>query len=236
MQKLESEPEIEFHAFNRACDDLRPRAGYEERLERWQSGQTGYPFIDACMRALCHEGWINFRMRAMLLSFAAYHLWIDWRDFKDWLACQFIDYEPGIHLSQCQMQSGVTGINTLRIYNPIKQGMDHDADGAFIRQWIPELRNVAKHWIHEPWRMPRSEQIAAGCCIGKEYSEPIVDHGEAVKQARAQFSRLRQSDDYWNEARRVMEQHGSRKSTERRPTRSRQADRDRGQTELAFHD
>ena len=115
------------------------------------SKAAGYPFIDACMRALKQRGWINFRMRAMLVSFASYHLWLDWRLFRDWLACQFIDYEPGIHYSQIQMQSGLTGINTLRIYNPVKQGMDHDPAGVFIREWVPELKGIVGEAIHQPW-------------------------------------------------------------------------------------
>ena len=97
IQKLESEPAIEFKAFNAACDELRSGPLNRRKLEAWQAGLTGYPFVDACMRALKAQGWINFRMRAMLVSFAAYHLWLDWRSFRDWLACQFIDYEPGIH-------------------------------------------------------------------------------------------------------------------------------------------
>lgn len=154
MQKLESEPAIEFHAFNRACDDLRSaNDNANERLGAWKEGLTGYPFVDACIRSLKARGWINFRMRAMLVSFASYHLWLDWHSFRDWLACQFIDYEPGIHISQIQMQSGLTGINTLRIYNPIKQGQDHDPDGVFIRQWVPELQLVSDEQIHEPKKM-----------------------------------------------------------------------------------
>ena len=217
MQKLESEPAIEFHAFNRACDDLR--STYEnarQRLEAWQNGLTGYPFVDACIRSLKARGWINFRMRAMLVSFASYHLWLDWRCFKDWLACQFIDYEPGIHISQIQMQSGLTGINTLRIYNPIKQGQDHDPNGVFIRRWVPELSSVQDSHIHEPWKMPDLKQIEAKCRLGKDYPLPIVDHKEAVRYARAQFAELRKRDDYWSCARKVMQRHGSRKSSDSR--------------------
>ena len=216
MQKLESEPAIEFHAFNRACDALREDGHRPEWLAAWQAGRTGYPFLDACMRSLRARGWINFRMRAMLVSFASYHLWIDWRQFKDWLACQFIDYEPGIHLSQLQMQSGLTGINTLRIYNPVKQGQDHDPAGVFIRTWVPELRGVTGEWIHEPWRLPEAAQAAAGCRIGVDYPLPIVEHTTAVRRARAAFARLRERDDYWESARAVLERHGSRQRAGRR--------------------
>lgn len=232
MQKLESEPEIEFHAFNRTCDDLRPSEPDPERLAAWQAGRTGYPFIDACIRSLKTRGWINFRMRAMLVSFASYHLWLDWRHFKDWLACQFIDYEPSIHISQVQMQSGLTGINTLRIYNPVKQGQDHDPDGTFIRRWVPELRDVATEDIHEPWRMPEMIQIQSNCRMGVDYPLPIVDHKEAVRSARAAFAALRKRDDYWETAREVMQRHGSRKSRESRNRPKRTKRKPNAQTEM----
>jgi deoxyribodipyrimidine photo-lyase len=233
MQKLESEPAIEFHAFNRCCDDLRAEGHDPAKLEAWQQGRTGYPFVDACMRALKARGWINFRMRAMLVSFASYDLWLDWRHFKDWLACQFIDYEPGIHISQVQMQSGLTGINTLRIYNPIKQGMDHDPDGTFIRAWVPELQDVLNDFIHEPWTMPELIQDATGCRIGVDYPLPIVDHREAVKYARGRFTELRQREDYSDASRRVLKRHGSRKGGRRRAAK-RSAKSNNPQTELDF--
>jgi deoxyribodipyrimidine photo-lyase len=233
MQKLESEPDIEFHAFNRACDDLRSEnKAASQRLEAWQRGVTGYPFVDACIRALKARGWINFRMRAMLVSFASYHLWIDWRCFKDWLACQFVDYEPGIHISQIQMQSGLTGINTLRIYNPVKQGQDHDPKGVFIRRWVPELVSVPDSQIHEPWKMPELKQVEASCRLGKDYPYPIVDHKEAVQQARAHFAELRKRDDYWDYAKKVMERHGSRKSSENRARPGRSVKKQNNQKEM----
>ena len=212
MQKLESEPQIEFHCFHPLCEDLRADGNNLAYFEAWQKGETGYPFLDACMRALKARGWINFRMRAMLVSFAAYHLWLDWRLFKDFLACQFIDYEPGIHLSQIQMQSGVTGINTLRIYNPIKQGEDHDPDGTFIRTWVPELATLETPDIHRPWEMPELLQMERGIRIGINYPYPIVDLKQAVQHARSHFSELRKKPTFREASQTVLKKHGSRKA------------------------
>ena len=149
IQKLESEPAIEFHDFHPFMRGIRPMDS--ERFQAWTEGRTGVPFVDACMRALLAHGWINFRMRAMLMSFASYHLWLPWRESGLHLARQFVDYEPGIHWSQCQMQSGSTAINTIRIYNPVKQGQDHDPNGCFIREWCPELASLPDVYLHEPW-------------------------------------------------------------------------------------
>jgi hypothetical protein len=105
---------------------------------------------------------INFRMRAMLVSVAAYPLWLHWRPVGLWLARQFLDYEPGIHWPQMQMQSGTTGINVPRIYNPVKQARDHDPHGHFVRRWLPALRQVPDTWLFEPWRMPEAMQLRLG--------------------------------------------------------------------------
>ena len=130
IQKLEDEPRIEFENMNRAFDGLREEQFNEDYFTAWKEGRTGYPMVDACMRALVATGWINFRMRAMLISFAAYHLWLHWRKPALHLARCFVDYEPGIHYSQIQMQAGTDGISTLRIYSPIKQAQDQDPRGA----------------------------------------------------------------------------------------------------------
>jgi deoxyribodipyrimidine photo-lyase len=204
MQKLEDEPRIEFENMHRAYDDLRPEIADAEKLNAWNTGNTGYPFIDACMRALNQHGWINFRMRAMLMSFASYHLWLPWQQSGLHLARKFVDYEPGIHWSQAQMQSGTTGINTMRIYNPIKQGYDHDKQGIFVRQYVPELADVPDAFLHEPWLWPGAESLA--------YPPPIVDCAAAAKAARDALYSVRKRPDHKATARQIVNKHGSRKT------------------------
>ncbi len=219
IQKLEDEPGLEFHALNRALDGLRRDAFREDYFDAWKAGQTGYPMVDACMRALRDTGWINFRMRAMLMSFASYHLWLDWRPTALHLASQFLDFEPGIHFSQAQMQSGVTGINAVRIYSPIKQVRDQDPEGVFIKRYVPELEGVPREHIAEPHDMPSDVQKRSGCVIGKDYPRPIVDHAEAYATARKRIYAARRNAEAREESARVYEKHGSR----RRPGRPRSA-------------
>ena len=212
MQKLEDEPDIEFHNFARVCDGLREEEFNDVYFAAWCEGRTGYPMVDACMRSLVATGWLNFRMRAMLVSFASYHLWLHWRPTGLFLARQFLDYEPGIHWSQMQMQSGTTGINTLRMYSPTKQAQDQDPEGLFIRRWVPELARVPLPYLAEPWKMDISVQHMAGCLIGVDYPAPIVDDKLAMKAAKDRMYGLRKSEEAREEAGAVQAKHGSRKS------------------------
>jgi deoxyribodipyrimidine photo-lyase len=218
MQKLEDEPAIEWRNVARSVDGLRPGDGVHAspvnlaHLQAWCEGRTGYPMVDACMRSLIRTGWLNFRMRAMLVSFASYHLWLHWRPTGLFLARQFLDYEPGIHWSQMQMQSGTTGINTLRMYSPTKQAKDQDPEGLFIRRWVPELARVPLPYLAEPWTMAPSVQHMAGCVIGIDYPAPIVDDKSAMKRAKDRMYGLRQSLQAREEAGNVLARHGSRKS------------------------
>ena len=215
MQKLEDEPRIEFENFNRAYDGLREDFTESEegrrRLEAWCLGRTGFPLVDACMRAVRATGWLNFRMRAMVMSVASYHLWLHWRPTAIHLARCFLDFEPGIHFSQAQMQSGTTGINTVRIYSPTRQAIEQDPQGVFIRRWIPELADVPDAFLAEPWRMARSQQEVSRCLIGVDYPAPRVDARLAVLEAKARIARVRSSPVAREASRRVYLRHGSRK-------------------------
>jgi deoxyribodipyrimidine photo-lyase len=211
MQKLEDQPDLEWVNMARMFDGMREEAFDQTRFDAWCAGQTGYPLVDACMRALHASGWINFRMRALLVSFASYHLWLDWRPTGRYLARQFLDFEPGIHYCQMQMQSGVTGINTIRIYAPAKQAVDVDPDGHFIRRFVPELAGVPLEFLAEPHRMPPLLQAAVGCVIGRDYPAPIVDHGSAMAAAKAAVFARREGPEAVAEAKRIYERHGSRR-------------------------
>ena len=202
IQKLEDDPTIEFKNMHSLYDGLREKKFNHKFFVAWKNGITGFPFLDACMRSLKVNGWINFRMRAMLMSFASYHLWLHWKYTADFLATLFIDYEPGIHYTQSQMQSGTTGINSIRIYNPIKQGKDHDPEGLFIRKWIPELSNIPQKDIHTPW---------LSLVTLKNYPLPIVDESTARKEAAKKIYNIRNSKKFKEQSNNIYLKHGSRK-------------------------
>lgn len=230
IQKLEDEPRIEHENLHRLYDGLRPRQPDADLLATWANGETGYPFLDACMRSLRATGWLNFRMRAMVMATASYHLWLDWRAPGLHLARMFTDYEPGIHWSQVQMQSGTTGINTVRIYNPVKQGYDQDPRGVFIRKWVPELAHIPDQYIHEPWKTTVSHTI-----IGSIYPERAFDHLAAAKHARERVWGVRHSAEFHTEASAISAKHASRKN--RRVSRKKTRDVDSpAQLSLPFGD
>lgn len=156
----------------------------------------------------------------MLVSFATYNLWLDWKKIAPHLARLFLDYEPGIHYPQLQMQSGTTGINAMRVYNVTKQGKDQDPNGVFIRKYVPELRQVPNEHIHEPWKMSLQLQrklkirVATSEDEGEGivyYQKPIVDEKETAKVAKDAISAVRKQVETREVAGQVYQKHGSRK-------------------------
>lgn len=216
IQKFEVECSYENKCIN-AGYELLEHSKNESYINAWKQGITGFPLIDACMKCLSETGWINFRMRAMLVSFFCHHLYQDWREGTYHLAQLFLDYEPGIHYPQFQMQAGTTGINTIRMYNPVKQSQDHDPKGIFIKKWLPQLQNVPEQFIHEPYKMSLIEQQVYGVIIGKDYSAPIVDIENSGKAARASIWGHRNNDIVKKEDKRILYTHTRRKENDIQP-------------------
>ena len=213
IQKLESEPDIELRNMHRGYNGLRENDFNQAHFDALVNAQTGWPLVDACVVMLRETGWLNFRMRAMLVSTAAYPLWLHWRPVGEWLAGQFLDYEPGIHWSQMQMQSGTTGINVPRVYNPIKQAHDHDPQGHFVRRWLPEMRKVPDTWLFEPWNMPAEIQASCGVRVGIDIAAPIVDLEVATREAKVKLFGTRAKKSVKDGRAAIVEKHGSRKRT-----------------------
>lgn len=220
IQKLESEPAIEWHNMHRGYDGLREDEFNPMYFEALKSAQTGWPMVDACVMMLHETGWLNFRMRAMLVSVAAYPLWLHWQPVGEWLATQFLDYEPGIHWSQMQMQSGTTGINTTRVYNPIKQAKDHDPQGYFVKKWLPHLQQVPNTWLFEPWRMNAEMREQFGLRDLSRRLEPIVHLEQAIRLAKERLHQRRQLPEVKAEKQKVITKHASRVNPIRRSSPS----------------
>ena len=225
IQKLESEPELEWRNLHRGYDGLREHDVNPAHFAALTEGRTGWPMVDACVAMLRETGWLNFRMRALLVSVASYPLWLHWREVGQWLARQFLDYEPGIHWSQMQMQAGTTGINTTRVYNPVKQAQDHDPTAVFVRRWCPALRRVPDSWVLEPWRMPESVQQACGVTVRADapagapdaWPLPLVTLDSATRRAKDRLHSLRQQPEVRAAKAAIVDKHGSRKERDGRP-------------------
>lgn len=216
IQKLESEFTIEHTNLNKGFDHIRNSENIEW-VEAWKSGRTGIPMIDACMRCVVSTGYINFRMRSMLVSFLTHHLQQPWQSGVHHLAKAFLDYEPGIHYPQFQMQAGTMGVNTIRIYNPVKQGKDHDPEGDFIKKWLPELSHLPTPFVHEPWKMTIFEEETYRFKLGITYPYPIVNLEDSAKNAREIIWSVKRSAEVKSKNKEILQKHTKRKSENERP-------------------
>lgn len=211
MQTLENRPDMECRCLHPAYEGLHPTRPDALRLAAWQAGETGLPFVDACMRALIQTGWISDPMRAMLVTVACHHLWLDWRRAGQHMARSLTDYEPGILWPQVQLLSGVTGAPLPRIPNPVKQGLLLDPQGGFIRQWLPELRPVPDAFLHQPWLW-----AGAGRFLGHAYPAPVVDPVRAARLARHKLAALRDAAGWCAAPESQLQNHGAHRPKPRK--------------------
>tara|TARA_B110000003_G_scaffold133685_1_gene135686 strand:- start:29485 stop:30978 length:1494 start_codon:yes stop_codon:yes gene_type:complete len=206
IQKFEMEHVMEKSSVNKGYHKLKKSVSTKYQ-EAWKKGQTGFPLVDACMRCLLETGYLNFRMRALTVSFFTHILWQPWQDATTHLSQMFLDFEPGIHFPQLQMQSGETGINNLRIYNPIKNGIEHDEDALFIKKWVPELRDLDTMFAHEPYLMTQLDQQFNNFFLGKDYPNPIVDVNKKRKKASDILWNLKKNTFVKKESERILQRH-----------------------------
>lgn len=206
IQKFEMEHTMEAASINKGYRQLKKDRSKVYK-EAWENGQTGYPLVDACMRCLKETGYLNFRMRALVVSFFTHNLWQPWQEATTYLSRMFLDFEPGIHFPQLQMQAGETGINILRIYNPVKNSLEFDPDAIFIKKWVPELKELPIPLAHEPYLITPLEQQMYNFKLGVQYPFPIVDADNSRKKASQVLWNMRNDSLVKSESKRILSKH-----------------------------
>ncbi|MGC3973280.1 MAG: deoxyribodipyrimidine photo-lyase [Nitrospira sp.] len=163
----------------------RPAGSDCDRLfAAWCEGRTGYPIVDAGMRQLNQTGWMHNRVRMVVASFLVKDLRIDWQSGERYFMRHLVDGDVAANNGNWQWcaSTGTDAMQGYRIFNPTLQSEKFDPDGQYLRRYVPELTSVPTKWIHEPQLMPQEEQRRAGCRIGSDYPEPIVNHRHARQE------------------------------------------------------
>lgn len=173
--------------------DAFPWESDDAALRAWQKGRTGYPIVDAGMRELWRTGVMHNRVRMIVASFLVKHLLIDWRCGEAWFWDTLVDADPGSNPANWQWVagSGADAAPYFRIFNPILQGEKFDAQGDYVRRWVPEIARLPNTLIHKPWTATPLELASAGVTLGETYPQPIVDHKAARERALAAYAKTK---------------------------------------------
>jgi deoxyribodipyrimidine photo-lyase len=163
-------------------------------LAAWQRGRTGYPIVDAGLRELWNTGWMHNRVRMIAASFLVKDLLISWAEGAAWFWDTLVDADLAGNTLGWQWVSGcgADAAPYFRVFNPVLQGVKFDPEGAYVRRWVPELRNLTHEWIHEPWQAPADVLTAAGVRLGENYPSPLVDHAAARTAALEALATLKE--------------------------------------------
>ena len=211
IQRFEMACSMEFESLHATLDEVRQHSN-PEWVMAWERGKTGIPLVDACMRCVNETGYLNFRMRAMLVSFLTHHLFQPWQAGVSHLARQFLDYEAGIHYCQFQMQAGVMGTSSrFRIYNPTKQAEEHDPQAKFIQQWLPELERLPTYLAVEPWKITHLEEHLYKFKLGTDYPKPLVMVEDSARKAREALFSIGKTEEAQEETRKLLDKHVEKK-------------------------
>jgi deoxyribodipyrimidine photo-lyase len=191
-QVLHHHPYVVEHALRREYDAVRWEEGEhaDRSFAAWRAGRTGYPLVDAAMRQLNATGYMHNRLRMVAASFLTKDLGLDWRRGERYFALQLNDFDLAANNGgwQWAASTGCDAQPYFRIFNPVSQSAKFDADGAFIRRYVPELAGLSAAAIHAPWRAAARELAAAGVRLGETYPAPIVDHAQARKRTLARYA------------------------------------------------
>jgi deoxyribodipyrimidine photo-lyase len=184
-------PRVATQCFKPAFDALRWDDA-PDLFAAWCAGRTGYPLVDAAMRQLSHAGWMHNRLRMVTASFLTKDLGLDWRRGEAWFAEKLLDFDLAANNGgwQWAASTGCDAQPWFRIFNPVTQSEKFDAEGRFIRRYVPELNEVPQKFIHAPWTMSAAQQAACGVRIGHDYPLPVVDHAAARARTLERFKAI----------------------------------------------